>query len=165
MIISAHIMLQSADEAADKAFFADVLKLNSVDAGQGFLIFAIPPAEIAVHGSGRNDIHQLFLMSDDIEAFAAEMAARGIAVAPRRAQGWGTLTEITLPGGGKLGVYEPHHARPKQAKAAAARKKRTGRPAARKAAKKKAVKKKATKAKPHARAVKAKSRKKARDRR
>ncbi|HEX4080037.1 MAG TPA: hypothetical protein VHX61_14320 [Rhizomicrobium sp.] len=127
MIIGAHIMLQSRDEAADRAFLSDVLNLGSVDAGDGFMIFGVPPAEVAIHASDRNDLHQLYLMCEDIEDFVAEMAERAIAFTPPNFQGWGTMTEITLPGGGKLGVYQPHHKRPKHpapkpAKKAAAKK-------------------------------------------
>jgi hypothetical protein len=147
VIIGAHIMLQSKDEAADKAFLADVLGLKSVDAGQGFLIFGIPPAEVAVHESDRNDVHQLFFMCDDMEVFAADMTARGIAFLPPRNQGWGTLTEITLPGGGKLGVYEPHHARPKHSEPKP-KKKAPRRRAAAKAPSRRGAVKKATKVKP-----------------
>jgi hypothetical protein len=154
MIIGAHVMLHSRDEAADRAFLSDVLKFGSVDAGDGFLIYGIPPAEIAIHGSDRNDLHQLYLMCQDIEDFVAEMAARAIAFTPPSFQGWGTATEITLPGGGKLGVYEPHHKRPKHPAAKRARKK---------AAKKAAAKRSATK-KTARRAVKAKAKTKKRRR-
>lgn len=127
MIIGAHIMLQSRNEAADRAFLSNVLNLGSVDAGNGFMIFGVPPAEVAIHGSDRNDLHQLYLMCEDIEDFVSEMAERAIAFTPPSFQGWGTMTEITLPGGGKLGVYQPHHKRPKHpvpkpAKKAAAKK-------------------------------------------
>ena len=112
MIIGAHIMIHSRDEAADKAFFKDVLKLNCVDAGGGFLIFGLPPSELAFHESDKNDVHQLHLMCDDIEAFAADMKKRDIACTPPKSQSWGTMLEMTLPGGGKLGVYQPNHKRP-----------------------------------------------------
>jgi len=132
MIIGAHIMIQSRNNAADQAFMTKVLGLSSVDAGNGFLIFAVPPAEIAIHGSDKNDAHEFFFMSDDIAAFVADMKKRGIACTPPANRGWGTLTQITLPGGGKLGVYQPHHKRPKAAVA-----KKTVKRAAKKAAKKK----------------------------
>ena len=146
MIIGAHIMLQSRDDKADQAFLTEVLKLGSVDAGQGFLIFGLPPSEVAIHESDSNGAHQLFLMCDDIGAFVADMERRGISVQPPANRGWGTMTEITLPGGGALGVYQPHHKRPK-AKSAAAKKKAPARKAVKKpvkkVAKKKAKKKKA----------------------
>ncbi|HTT82754.1 MAG TPA: hypothetical protein VMF67_04690 [Rhizomicrobium sp.] len=135
MLIGAHVMLHSRDEAADREFLSDVLKLGSVDAGDGFLIFGMPPAEMAVHGSDRNDHHQLYLMCEDIENFIAEMAERAIAYTQPSFQGWGTVTEITLPGGGKLGVYQPHHKRPEHPAAKPARK-----AAAKKSAAKKSIK-------------------------
>jgi len=112
MIIGAHIMIYSRDDEADKAFLTDVLKLKSVDAGEGFLIFGLPPAELAVHGGDNNDVHQLFFMCDEIQAFAADMKKRDITCTTPVNRGWGTMAEITLPGGGKLGVYQPHHKRP-----------------------------------------------------
>jgi hypothetical protein len=158
MIIGAHVMLHSRDEAADRAFLSEVLNFGSVDAGDGFMIFGIPPAEMAVHGSDRNDLHQLYLMCEDMEDFVAEMTERAIAFTPPSFQGWGTMTEITLPGGGKLGVYQPHHKRPKQPAVKRARKK-----AAQKAAKKSAARKPAAK-KSAKRAVKAKAKAKKRRR-
>ena len=113
MIIGAHIMVQSTNDVADQAFLTNVLKLGSVDAGGGFMIFGVPPAEIAVHGSDKNGAHELFLMCEDIEDFIAMMREQDIAYTAPRNQGWGTLTHITLPGGGTLGVYQPHHKRPK----------------------------------------------------
>jgi hypothetical protein len=150
MLIGAHVMLHSQDEEADRKFLSEVLNLGSVDAGNGFMIYGMPPTEMAIHGSGHNDLHQLYLMCEDIENFVAEMTERAIAFTPPSFQGWGTMTEITLPGGGKLGVYEPHHKRPKQPAAKRARK------AAKKAvAKKPAARKSATK-KTGKRVVKAK---------
>jgi hypothetical protein len=136
MIIGAHIMLQSRDDAADQAFLTDVLKLASVDAGDNFLIFGLPPAEVAVHANDKNDIHQLFLMCDDIDVFVDDMKRRGISATPPANRGWGTMTEITLPGGGMLGVYQPHHKRPKAKAVGAKKKKAPARKAAKKPAKK-----------------------------
>src|SRR5690348_13329313 len=118
MITGAHVMLQSRNPSADKAFFGGVLNLPSVDAGGGFLIFGVPPAEVAIHDSDTNGVHQLYLMCEDAARFVAEMQRLGIACTEPTQQRWGTLFEITLRGGGKLGVYEPHHARPEQAEAA-----------------------------------------------
>ena len=112
MIVGAHVMLQSRNPSADKAFFGGVLNLPSVDAGGGFLIFGVPPAEVAIHDSERNDVHQLYLMCEDARQFIREMHRLGIACTEPAQQRWGTLFEITLPGGGKLGVYEPRHPRP-----------------------------------------------------
>jgi hypothetical protein len=112
MIIGAHAVIYSTNPEADRAFFRDVLQLPNVDVGGGWLIFALPPAEVAVHPSDRNDVHELYLMCDDIEALVGQMNKRGIECAPVQDQGWGLLTQITLPGGGKLGAYQPRHARP-----------------------------------------------------
>src|SRR5215469_11134281 len=112
MIVGAHVMLQSRNPSADKAFFGGVLNLPSVDAGGGFLIFGVPPAEVAIHDSDRNDVHQLYLMCADAERFIEEMQRLGIACTEPKELHWGTLFDITLPGGGRLGVYEPRHARP-----------------------------------------------------
>jgi hypothetical protein len=152
MIIGAHIMVQSMNDAADKAFLTKVLKLKSVDAGGGFLIFGVPPAEVAIHESDQNGMHELFFMVEDIEDFIEMMEENDIAYTPPANRGWGTLTEVTLPGGGKLGVYEPHHKRPKHAAPKAA---------ARKAAAKKPAKKK-TAAKKSAKKMKARGKKKTR---
>jgi hypothetical protein len=83
-----------------------------VDVGGGWLIFGLPPAEVAVHPSEKNDVHELYLMCDDIEALTADMKSHNLACAPIADQGWGLLTRLTLPGGGKLGIYQPRHARP-----------------------------------------------------
>jgi hypothetical protein len=112
MIVGAHSIIYSANPDADRAFFRDVLKLPNVDVGGGWLIFGLPPAELAVHPSDKNDVHEFYLMCDDLNAFILEMRANGIACGEVHMQPWGALTQITLPGGGKLGVYQPRHARP-----------------------------------------------------
>jgi hypothetical protein len=112
MITGAHSIIFSTNPDADRAFFRDVLGLTNVDVGGGWLIFGLPPAEVAVHPSDKNDVHEFYLMCDDVETFVAEMERRNIACAAVRDQGWGVLTELRLPGGGKLGVYQPRHARP-----------------------------------------------------
>ncbi|MGE5246631.1 MAG: VOC family protein [Betaproteobacteria bacterium] len=112
MIIGAHAIIYSRNPDADRAFLRDVLTLTNVDVGGGWLIFGLPPAEVAVHPSDKNDIHELYLMCDDIETFVSEMQRQHIASGPVKDQGWGLLAQITLPGGGKLGVYQPRHARP-----------------------------------------------------
>jgi hypothetical protein len=109
MIIGAHAIVYSRDSEADRAFLRDVLAFQGVDAGGGWLIFALPPAEVAVHPSEKNDVHELYLMCDDVEAFIAEMTERGISCTPVQDLRWGRLTQLTLPGGGKLGVYQPLH--------------------------------------------------------
>src|SRR5262245_10359046 len=123
MITGAHSIIYSAKADADRAFFRDVLGLAHVDVDGGWLIFGLPPAEVAVHPSDKNDEHELYLMCDDIEAFVADMKGRGIACAAVKDQGWGLLTEVTLPGGGSIGVYQPRHARPKTAPASKPRRK------------------------------------------
>src|SRR5436309_12598961 len=107
MIIGAHSIINSTDPEADRGFFRDVLKLPNVDVGDGWLIFGLPPAEVAVHPSDKNDVHELYLMCDDIEAFIAKMKTHNIACSAVQNQGWGLLTQLTLPGGGKLGIYQP----------------------------------------------------------
>jgi len=112
MIYGAHVILYSKDSDRDRAFFRDVLKYPSADAGHGWLIFALPPAELAVHPSDTNDVHQLYLMCDDVHAFIAEMKGHDVTCTPVQEERWGSLTSMVLPGGGKLGVYQPKHASP-----------------------------------------------------
>jgi hypothetical protein len=111
MITGAHSIIYSTDPEADRGFFRDVLQLTKVDVGQGWLIFGLPPAEVAVH-PGENDEHEFYLMCDDVNAFVAKMKAKNINCGDVQDMGWGVLTQLTLPGGGKLGVYQPRHARP-----------------------------------------------------
>ena len=113
MIVGAHSIIYSKDPAADRAFLRDALGLTSVDVGEGWLIFGLPPSEVAVHPSGENDVHELYLLCDDVTGFVGGMKKRGIDCGPVMNRGWGLLTEVRLPGGGKLGVYQPRHARPK----------------------------------------------------
>ena len=112
MIIGAHSIIYSTSPDADRAFLRDVLKLPNVDVGEGWLIFGLPPAEVAVHPSEQNDVHELYLMCDDVKAFVAEMDKHSIICDPVTDEGWGLLTQLRLPGGGKLGVYQPRHERP-----------------------------------------------------
>ena len=112
MITGAHSIIYSTNADADRDFFRDVLQLTNVDVGDGWLIFGLPPAEVAVHPSEKDDIHEFYLMCDDVEAFIAEMEKKGVACGAVQDMGWGVLTQVTLPGGGKLGVYQPRHARP-----------------------------------------------------
>ncbi len=135
MIVGAHAIVYSKSPDADRAFFEDVLGLPGVDAGGGWLIFGLPPAELAVHPSDENDVHEVYLICDRVEAFLAEMKRRGIACGPVQNLSWGSLTRVTLPGGGKLGVYEPRHARPKAMSAGKGAKRLSGRAAKRPAPK------------------------------
>jgi hypothetical protein len=116
MINGAHAIIYTKDAEADRAFLKDVLKFPHVDVGGGWLIFALPPAEVGVHPHSKNDYHELYLMCDDVKAFIAEMKKKKVKCDKVSEQPYGSMTAITLPGGGKLGVYEPKHARPKQAK-------------------------------------------------
>jgi hypothetical protein len=113
MISGAHSIIYSTNPDADRAFFRDVLDLPHVDVGGGWLIFGLPPAEVALHPSDKNDVHEFYLICDDIEALVLEMTRRNLTCGPVQDQGWGLLTQLTLPGGGKLGIYQPRHARPK----------------------------------------------------
>ncbi|MBS1768733.1 MAG: extradiol dioxygenase [Acidobacteria bacterium] len=112
MITGAHTVIYSTDPEADRAFLRDTLRFPYVDAGHGWLIFGLPPSEVAVHPSEKNDVHEFFLMCDDVVKFAAEMERQGVEIGSVQDQPWGKLTQVTLPGGGKLGVYEPRHHRP-----------------------------------------------------
>ena len=112
MINGAHVVIYSKDSEADRAFLKDILGLRSVDVGHGWLIFALPPAEVACHPSEENNQHEMFLMCDDLKATIAELDAKGIQCTDVHEQPWGILTKIKLPGGGELGLYQPKHARP-----------------------------------------------------
>jgi hypothetical protein len=112
MITGAHSIIYSTNPEADRAFLRDVLALPNVDVGHGWLIFGLPPAEVAVHPSEKNNLHELYFMCDDIEAFVARMKALIVECDPVKDQGWGLLTHIRLPGGGRIGVYQPRHSRP-----------------------------------------------------
>ena len=112
MINGAHIVVYSRDVDADRDFFRDVLHYPNVDAGGGWLIFKLPPAEIALHPTGGPESHELFLMCDDVEATIAELTAEGVEFTqPITEERWGRLTRFRLPGGGEVGMYEPRHQR------------------------------------------------------
>lgn len=109
MINGAHVIIYSTDADADRAFLRDVLGYPNVDSGGGWLIFKLPPAEVAVHPAG-GPSHELYLMCDDVTATVADLTVKGVEVAkPITDEGWGLLTAIRLPGGGELGLYEPRH--------------------------------------------------------
>ena len=103
MISGAHAIIYSTNAEADRAFFRDTLGLGSVDAGDGWLIFGLPPAELAVHPAGENGRHELYLICEDVTAFVAAMRERGVTCGTVTDRGWGLLTDVTLPGGGKVG--------------------------------------------------------------
>ncbi len=121
LINGAHVIVYSRGAEADRAFLREVLRLPGVDVGGGWLVFALPPAEVAIHPAKRNGAHELYLMTKDVHAFVAAVARRGVASTPPRDLGWGVLTHVSLPGGGTLGVYEPRHARPRWSKPRASR--------------------------------------------
>jgi catechol 2,3-dioxygenase-like lactoylglutathione lyase family enzyme len=111
VINGAHVVIYSRDAEADRRFFRDVLGYQHVDAGGGWLIFKLPPAEVAIHPADGQDAHDLFLMCDDVKATIAELAAKGVEFTPVSEERWGLRTSLKLPGGGELGLYEPRHPR------------------------------------------------------
>jgi catechol 2,3-dioxygenase-like lactoylglutathione lyase family enzyme len=112
MINGAHVIIHSRDAEADRAFFRDVLEYPHVDAGHGWLIFKLPPAEAAVHPTEGPESHELFLMCDDVEQTMRELTARGVEFTdPLTEERWGRVTRLRLPGGTTLGLYQPHHPR------------------------------------------------------
>jgi catechol 2,3-dioxygenase-like lactoylglutathione lyase family enzyme len=121
MIRAAHAILFASDADAARAFFRDVLALESVDAGGGWLIFDLPPAELAVHPHDGRPRYELYLICDDIGATVERLTARGVEfTAPVTDEGWGLLTRLQVPGGGELGLYEPRHPSPPNVAATAA---------------------------------------------
>ena len=116
MITGAHSIIYSSDPEADRNFFKKILKFPNVDIGHGWLIFGLPPSEVAIHPSDKSGSSEFYLMCDDIKLFMKEMKKHKIKCSPVGEQRWGLITQLTLPGGGQLGVYEPKHARPKNVK-------------------------------------------------
>lgn len=149
MINGAHAIIYSTDAEADRTFLRDILGLPHVDVGGGWLIFGLPPSEVAVHPTGgEGGTHELYFMCSDVEELRAQLSEHDVESSPVEDQGWGLVTQVTLPGGSKIGVYEPRHARPEapssgaKRKASSAVKRRGGaKKAAKKAPTKKAVKK------------------------
>jgi hypothetical protein len=112
MINGGHVVIYSKDAEADKAFIRDILKFPHIDVHKGWLIFKLPPSELAVHPSEENDRHEFFLMTDNLDGEIALLKQAGVVYEDPSLQAWGLLTRIQLPGGGKLGLYQPRHARP-----------------------------------------------------
>jgi catechol 2,3-dioxygenase-like lactoylglutathione lyase family enzyme len=112
MIRGAHVVLYSSDAEADRTFLRDVLEFPFVDAGHDWLIFALPPTELAVHPSDVSAGYELFLMCDDVAVFISRMTERGVMCSELSVQRWGSVTHLTLPSGGTLGVYQPAHPSP-----------------------------------------------------
>jgi catechol 2,3-dioxygenase-like lactoylglutathione lyase family enzyme len=113
MITGAHAILYSKDAEKDRAFLRDVLGFKGVDAGGGWLIFALPPSELAVHPGEENGRHEVYLTCDDIAATVRQLKARKAKVSPMRELDWGKLVMVSLPAGGELGLYEPKHPQPR----------------------------------------------------
>src|SRR4030081_1591312 len=109
MISGAHVIIYSKNAEADRAFFRDILGFQAVDAGHGWLIFALPPAEAAFHPADEDSRHELYLMWGDLHATLAERAASGISCGPVAGEPWGLRSSIGLPGGGQLGLSQPRH--------------------------------------------------------
>ncbi len=110
MIKGAHFLLYSKDADADRGFFKDVLQFRSVDAGHGWLIFALPPAELAIHpGSGDGPGAEFYLMCDDLTEVIKKLKAKGVHCGEIAEERWGKRTSIRMPGGGELGLYQPAH--------------------------------------------------------
>ncbi len=109
MISGAHVIVYSKKAEADRAFFRDVLGFKSVDAGHGWLIFALPGAEAALHPATENGVHELYFLCDDLKAEMASLAKKGVKCSAVHEERWGSITKIRLPGGGRIGLYQPKH--------------------------------------------------------
>jgi len=109
MISGSHVVLYSKNAEADRAFFRDTLGFKSVDAGHGWLIFALPPAEAAFHPSEDNGAHELYFLCDDLKAEMASLTKKNVKCSKVEEARWGSVTKMTLPGGGKVGLYQPKH--------------------------------------------------------
>ena len=112
MINGAHIIVYSRDAEADRRLLRDVLKFPFVDVNAGWLIFRLPDAEAAVHPSDENDMHEMYLMTDDLDLEMSALRKAGVACDEPTKQAWGRVTRLRLPGGGTLGLYQPRHERP-----------------------------------------------------
>jgi len=109
MIFGAHVIVYSKDAEADRAFFSDVLGFSSVDAGHGWLIFELPPAEAAVHPDEHGNRHELYFMCDDLKNQISILLEKGVQCSAVQEARWGSLAKIPLPGGGEVGLYQPKH--------------------------------------------------------
>ena len=108
VVFGAHLVLHSRDAEADRQFLAQIFGLRSVDAGAGWLIFALPPAEVAVHPA-ETPAAELYLMCDDLDNQVRSLTARGVTCSPIEEARWGSITKVALPGGGAVGLYQPRH--------------------------------------------------------
>lgn len=111
MIVGAHVILFTDAAEATREFLRDALRLPAVDAGGGWLIFALPPAEVAVHPATQPS-HELYLMCDDLSATIARLTAAGATFGPTHEERWGRIATMTMPGGAQLPIYQPSHASP-----------------------------------------------------
>jgi len=109
MISGAHIIVYSKDADADRAFIRDILGFSSVDAGHGWLIFALPPSEVAVHPAEDNGRHELYFLCDDLKQEMTSLTNKGVKCSAVREERWGSITMIKLPSGSEIGLYEPKH--------------------------------------------------------
>jgi len=109
MISGAHVIIYSKDAEADRRSFRDVLNFPTVDAGHGWLIFALPPAEATFHPDNANDKHELYFMCDDLAVTIEDLRSKEVQCGPVREERWGSVTTISLPGGGTIGLYQPKH--------------------------------------------------------
>jgi predicted enzyme related to lactoylglutathione lyase len=113
VITGVHAIIFSRDAEADRVFFRDVLGLADVDAGGGWLIFALPPSELAAHPTDGQGHHELYLMCDNVQATVEELERKGADFTrPISDAGFGRITALRLPGGGELCLYEPRHHSP-----------------------------------------------------
>ena len=112
MFFGAHVIVYSKDAKADRAFFRDVLGFSSVDAGHDWLIFALPPAELAVHPADDGVGQELYFMSDDLKADIAALGKKHIQCSEVQEVRWGSVTKIQLPSGGEVSLYQPKHPSP-----------------------------------------------------
>ena len=112
MFNGSHIVIYTQDADADRAFLRDVLGLHYVDAGDGWLIFGLPAAEVAFHPHGSSTAHEFYLMCDDLTETRQKLLDAGVSCSEPNDEGWGILSSMTLPGGGQIGFYQPRHARP-----------------------------------------------------
>ena len=127
MIDGAHAIVYSKDPEADRRFLRDVLRLPHVDVGGGWLVFGLPPAEVAVHPAEDNGRHELYFLVADVDDFIAQMRKAKVACSPVHVERWGRITNVTLPGGGTIGVYQPLHERAPRMTAARPRARPTAR--------------------------------------
>ena len=110
MIFGTHVVVHSKNAEADRAFLSNVMGFKSVDAGHGWLIFALPPAEMAVHPAQENGTHELYFLCDDLNSEIASLAKKNVDCSTVQEARWGSITKMRLHGGGEIGLYQPKHA-------------------------------------------------------